>query len=69
VTVGGDIVVHLSLGMLLSVAGAEAPAAAQPGLRRLLVLADARGRLATTADEVWGVRHYDRGSCAPCRRR
>ena len=65
VTVGGDIVVHLSLGMLLSVAGAEAPAAAQQGQQRLIVLTDARGRLATTADEVWGVYHYDPAQLRP----
>lgn len=59
VTVGGDLVVHLSLGTLLSVAGVESSANAQPRLRRLIVLSDARGRLATTADEVWGVHHYD----------
>jgi chemotaxis-related protein WspD len=61
VTVGGDLVVHLSLGEMLSVSGAIDASAAEPvanGRRRLIVLTDARGRLATTADEVWGVYHY-----------
>jgi chemotaxis-related protein WspD len=61
VTVGGDLIVHLSLGEILRVTGASDAGAAKPakdGRRRLIVLTDARGRLATTADEVWGVQHY-----------
>jgi len=59
VTVDGDLVVHLSLGALLHVDGAASPAAgAGAGVARLVVLADARGRLAITVDEVWGVYHY-----------
>lgn len=57
VNVGGDLVVHVSLGNLLNV---------QPGagestrsVARLLVLTDHRGRLAITVDEVWGVYRYE----------
>jgi chemotaxis signal transduction protein len=62
VTVGGDLVVHLSLAALL---GIDADAAAAGGAdsrhgvaRRLVVLADHRGRIAITVDEVWEVHHY-----------
>jgi chemotaxis-related protein WspD len=60
VTVGGDLVVHLSLAALLGVAtdGPVPTAPAAGAVPRLIVLSDARGRLATTADEVWGVCHY-----------
>lgn len=57
VTVNGDIVVHLSLSALLSMDGVPA-APAGPSTPRLLVFGDERGRLAITADEVWGVYHY-----------
>ncbi len=62
VNVGGDLVVHVSLSGLLGVESAEAADDAsgerRRSVRRLVVLADARGRLAITVDEVWGVHHY-----------
>ena len=63
VTVGGDLVVHLSLAALLGIdADGVAPAAAstqqRAPVRRLIVLANQRGRLAATVDDVWGVYHY-----------
>jgi chemotaxis-related protein WspD len=64
VNVGGDLVVHVSLSGLL---GVETAGAAEDTVgerrrvvRRLVVLADSRGRLAITVDEVWGVHHYTR---------
>jgi chemotaxis-related protein WspD len=61
VTVGGDLVVHLSLATLLGVEAASAvpatDAAGRQVVPRLVVLSDEHGRLAFTADEVWGV--YD----------
>ena len=62
VNVGGDLVVHVSLSGLLGIpAGATALGAtgARQSVPRLVVLGDARGRLATTVDEVWGVHHHD----------
>ncbi|MEO8337034.1 MAG: chemotaxis protein CheW [bacterium] len=64
VNVGGDLVVHVSLSGLLGV-DMSSPAADTTGeqrrvVRRMVVLADARGRLAITVDEVWGVHHYTR---------
>jgi chemotaxis-related protein WspD len=63
VTVGGDLVVHLSLAALLGI-DAEGVVPTVAGVRqrevvgRLIVLANERGRLATTVDDVWGVYHY-----------
>lgn len=61
VNVGGDLVVHVSLGNLLNVqAGARSDAGESTrSVARLLVLTDQRGRLAITVDEVWGVYRYD----------
>ena len=62
VNVGGDLVVHVSLAGLLGIPADVAVGAADASRRiapRLVVLADARGRLAITVDEVWGVHHYD----------
>lgn len=63
VNVGGDLVVHVSLSGLLGIpAGASALSDATGPRRsvpRLVVLGDARGRLAITVDEVWGVHHHD----------
>jgi chemotaxis-related protein WspD len=62
VNVGGDLVVHVSLSGLLGVeTAAVADDSANQRRRivpRLVVLADTRGRLAITADEVWGVHHF-----------
>ncbi|MDB4888868.1 MAG: cheW-like domain protein [Gemmatimonadetes bacterium] len=59
VNVGGDLVVHVSLAGLLGVESADdASAERRRVVRRLMVLTDARGRLAITVDEVWGVHHY-----------
>ena len=64
VNVGGELIVHVSLASLL---GLEQGAPGGADLRgadrqvpRLVVFADANGRLATTVDEVWGVYHYDK---------
>lgn len=67
VNVGGDLVVHVSLAGLL---GVEAGAASSDDARRravsrLVVLADTRGRLAITVDEVWGVHHYGPADLRP----
>lgn len=63
VNVGGDLVVHVSLSGLLGIsAGSASSGEGATGRRivpRLVVLGDARGRLAITVDEVWGVHHYD----------
>jgi chemotaxis signal transduction protein len=62
VNVGGDLVVHVSLSGLLGVESStgadDASAERRRVVRRLVVLADTRGRLAITVDEVWGVHHY-----------
>jgi chemotaxis signal transduction protein len=62
-------VVHLSLAALLGVGTEGAtPAGTSPrheGVRRLIVLTDQRGRLAITADEVWGVCHYHAAQLRP----
>jgi chemotaxis-related protein WspD len=62
VNVGGDLVVHLSLASLLGIdadGGTPSGAAGRNDVvRRLVVLADQRGRLAITVDEVWGVFHH-----------
>jgi chemotaxis-related protein WspD len=69
VTVGGDLVVHLSLAALLGVGTEGAtPAGTSPRhevVRRLIVLTDQRGRLAITADEVWGVCRYHAAQLRP----
>ena len=63
VNVGGDLVVHVSLAGLLGVPAGASSSAVSTGARRsiprLVVLGDARGRLAITVDEVWGVHHHD----------
>ena len=63
VNVDGDLVVHVSLAGLLGIpAGASSSAGAKggrPSVPRLVVLGDARGRLAITVDDVWGVHHHD----------
>ena len=63
VNVDGDLVVHVSLAGLLGIpAGASSSAgvpSARPSVARLVVLGDARGRLAITADDVWGVLHHN----------
>ena len=62
VNVGGDLVVHVSLAGLLGIsAGASSSGAPGAGrsVPRLVVLGDARGRLAITVDDVWGVHHHD----------
>ena len=55
VNVGGDLVVHVSLAGLLHIV----PAGTSGTQPRLVVLRDARGPLATTVDEVWGIHHFD----------
>lgn len=67
VNVGGDLVVHTSLAGLLGVEPLGAPPrnSARKILARLLVLADPRGRIAMTVDEVWGVHHYALSSERP----
>lgn len=57
VNVGGDLVVHVSLGTLLNVQPGEGQATRS--VARLLVLTDHRGRLAITVDEIWGVFRYE----------
>lgn len=63
VNVGGDLVVHVSLAGLLGIPTGATSSAAAPGamrsVPRLVVLGDARGRLAITVDDVWGVHHHD----------
>ncbi|MEP6991768.1 MAG: chemotaxis protein CheW [bacterium] len=63
VNVGGDLVVHVSLAGLLGVPAGVTSSAGATGVRRsvarLVVLGDARGRLAITVDDVWGVHHHD----------
>ena len=62
VNVGGDLVVHVSLSGLLGVEGGgtadDTASERRRVVRRLVVLADTRGRLAITVEEVWGVHHY-----------
>jgi chemotaxis-related protein WspD len=70
VTVGGDLVVHLSLAALLGIDGeGVAPTVAgtrqREVVRRLIVLANERGRLATTVDDIWGVYHYREAQLRP----
>jgi chemotaxis-related protein WspD len=68
VNVGGDLVVHLSLAALLGIdetGGAPTGEKAHRGVRRLLVLADQRGRLAITVDDIWGVYHHDAAQARP----
>lgn len=63
VNVAGDLVVHLSLHGLLGIAAGDASShtatAGKRSMPRLVVLGDARGPLAITVDDVWGVHHYD----------
>jgi chemotaxis-related protein WspD len=69
VNVGGDLVVHVSLAGLLGVSAERASSghddARRRIVRRLVVLVDARGRLAMTVDEVWGIHHHDQGRFRP----
>lgn len=58
VNVGGDLVVHVSLSGLLGISGEHSAAPGHRAVPRLVVLADARGRLAMTVDDVWGIHHY-----------
>jgi chemotaxis-related protein WspD len=62
-SVRGDILVHVSLAGLLGIADDHAaPASASAHGRsasRVVVLADARGRLAISVDEVMGIHRYD----------
>ena len=68
VNVGGDLVVHASLPGLLGIPSGD-PATETVGRRRsgarLVVLADPRGPLAITVDEVWGVHHLDPSALRP----
>jgi chemotaxis-related protein WspD len=66
VPIDGDLVVHLSLADLLGIDATHAPASrkdaegpARPAVPRLVVLTDARGRVALTVNEVWGVYEHD----------
>jgi chemotaxis-related protein WspD len=69
VSVRGDIIVHVSLAGLLGIADDEGESAADGALRRhsprVVVLADARGRLAITVDEVLGFHSYDSATLRP----
>ncbi|MDB4884803.1 MAG: cheW-like domain protein [Gemmatimonadetes bacterium] len=68
VPVGGDLVIHLSLASLLGIAAAPTVAAADRAgiaMARLVVLADAAGRVAFTADEVLGVHEFDVAQLRP----
>jgi chemotaxis signal transduction protein len=66
-SVRGDILVHVSLAGLLGIADDAAAPASPPAsasahgrsASRVVVLADARGRLAISADEVMGIHRYD----------
>jgi chemotaxis-related protein WspD len=64
VSIRGDIVVHVSLAGLLGIASDGEPASGSMDAHRQLsprvvVLADARGRLAISVDEVMGIHRYD----------
>jgi chemotaxis-related protein WspD len=63
ISVRGDIVVHVSLAGLLGIPDdASAPAAAnahRQSAPRVVVLADRRGRVAISVDEVMGIHRYD----------
>jgi chemotaxis-related protein WspD len=69
VSVRGDIIVHVSLAGLLGIADDEGEPAAAGAVRRhaprVVVLADARGRLAITVDEVLGFHSYDAATLSP----
>ena len=69
VNVGGNLIVHVSLaGLLDAAAGTPAghrAATHHRAVERLVVLADARGRLAITVDEVWGVVHHEAAQLKP----
>ena len=62
-SVRGDILVHVSLAGLLGIPDdAAAPASENSHRRsapRVVVLADRRGRLAISVDEVMGIHRYD----------
>jgi chemotaxis-related protein WspD len=62
-SVRGDILVHVSLAGLLGIADDAAAPAAEDAHRRsaprVVVLADGRGRLAISVDEVMGIHRYD----------
>jgi chemotaxis-related protein WspD len=57
INVRGSLVVHVSLAGLLGI-DADEP-------RRMVVLADARGRLAISVDEVLGMHFYDPAGLRP----
>ena len=62
VNVRGDVVVHLSLAGVLGIVERQTQADVDRRRRvapRMLVLKDARGPIAITADDVFGVHHYD----------
>jgi chemotaxis signal transduction protein len=62
-SVRGDILVHVSLAGLLGIADDESAPASESAHRRsaprVVVLADGRGRLATSVDEIMGIHRYD----------
>jgi chemotaxis-related protein WspD len=62
-SVRGDILVHVSLAGLLGIPDDEAAPPSANGHRRsaprVVVLADGRGRLAISVDEVMGIHRYD----------
>jgi chemotaxis-related protein WspD len=62
-SVRGDILVHVSLAGLLGIADDDAAPASESAHRRsaprVVILADGRGRLAISVDEVMGIHRYD----------
>ena len=64
VSIRGDILVHLSLAGLLGISSDEETASVAARAHRqlaprVIVLADGRGRLAISVDEVMGIHRYD----------
>jgi chemotaxis-related protein WspD len=61
VSVRGDIIVHVSLAGLLGIANdkSSSTTTARRGARRVVVLADAAGRIAISVDEIMGFHSYD----------
>jgi chemotaxis-related protein WspD len=63
ISVRGDIIVHVSLAGLLGIpddaASPAAPHTHRQSAPRVVVLADDRGRLAISVDEVMGIHRYD----------
>jgi chemotaxis-related protein WspD len=68
-SVRGDILVHVSLAGLLGIADDESAPASESAHRRsaprVVVLADGRGRLATSVDEIMGIHRYDPAMLRP----